>query len=745
MAKHPVMRTDSLRSIRIPDLMGGLNLRDSVSMINDNQLTDAVNVWWADGTLRTRLGVTEKSVTKLSGDPQKLIAQTVINHDCTKEANGEKANLCSVKSVYDFSETKEVDVYDDNNKPTGEKVIQTTVITKTVINFFWSYDNRDVALAPLEVEEVSSYFAVWHNNSLYVFVSNKKIYKYVESVNRWNEINEDTNDELGGEKIYVPLVAAYCKTNGSTSMSADEVLANAVQYEGYNLLSNYYRMQYEAFNYEVATKPSGTDSTALTHKMTYFLLENISNEKYEGKTITVIHKKNGIEYTHTVTLNNITGNAYFEEATAKGDDFKIKVMGNKVYFMKGTSIADINENDAYSTIEITAPYIPDNREQELNKVFGMKRTSWYGGSSGGIDGGTRLFLCGNDNEKALVMWSGRNNPLYFPENSYFYVGEESSAVTGFGKQSNLLVIFKNDETWYTQYYRNNEITADQLINQSVVDYTASSVYFPLTQINSTIGCIYPDTVALCRNRLVWLSRGGKVYTLISENQYNERTIFCVSEMVMSGIKSETAKPTAVDWNEHYVLSFGNKFYLMDYNSYGFQYITSYSKTEDSNAKIPWYYWEVPTIEKQSALIENTALKSVFVKNNVIYTCNTVENQNVDITADGKEEKINCNFTTKLFDFDAPSYKKNIQIVNLLVGNNGGDTIKVEFVTDTGAEWQSIELTEEETNLRSAGYITNKSIFPCIKNVRIFGVKVSSKGLLAVDGMQFNFRILGGIR
>ena len=726
--------------------MGGLNLRDSVSMVNDNQMTDAVNMWWADGTLRTRLGVTEKNVAKLNVAPvDKLASQNVYKHDCSKETNGEKANLCSVKSVYDLSETKEVDVYDDNNNPTGEKVIQTTIITKTVINLFWSYDNHDVALAPLEfedVEEVSSYFAVWHNNSLYVFVSNKKIYKYVESVNRWNEIKEDSEDELGGEKIYVPLVAAYCKTNGSTVMATDEVIASGVQYEGYNLLSNYYRIQYEGFNYEVATGNEGGKS----HRMTYFLLDSIVRDKYKGLLLTVKLTRGGSTYKHSVRLIGATNGGIVKEGTVGGDGFKIEVRTNSVTFYDSNdNVAQISENSLSTSIEITAPYIPDDREQELNKLFGMKRTCWYGGSSEGIDGGTRLFLCGNEGEKALVMWSGRNNPLYFPENSQFYVGEESAAVTGFGKQSNLLVIFKNDETWYTQYYRNREITADQLIDQSVMDYTASSVYFPLSQINSSIGCTYPDTVALCRNRLVWLSRGGKVYTLISENQYNERTIFCVSEMVTSRLKDETATPSAVDWDEHYVLSFGNKFYLMDYNSYGFQYITSYSKTEDSNAKIPWYYWEVPLISNESVLLESSSFKAAFVKNNNICVCNTSVGQNEDVTADGIIEKINCNFTTKLFDFDTPSYKKNIQIVNLLVGNNGGDTIKVEFVTERGTELQEFELNDEETNLRSAGYITNKTLFPCIKNVRIFGVKVSSKGLLAVDGMQFNFRILGGIR
>ena len=43
-------------------------------------------------------------------------------------------------------------------------------------------------------------------------------------------------------------------------------------------------------------------------------------------------------------------------------------------------------------------------------------------------------------EKALVVWSGLNDPLYFSENAYFYVGDTTSKVTGFGKQSNMLVI-----------------------------------------------------------------------------------------------------------------------------------------------------------------------------------------------------------------------------------------------------------------------------------------------------------------
>ncbi len=756
MARHPIMRADSLKSIRIPDLMGGINLRDSVSMINDNQMTDCLNMWWADGTLRTRPGIEEKVIAQIKQPESENALQgktsEIRRHNCTKEENGRKGQLCSVKTVFDFSHTEEIEEpkLDNEGNETEEKITVSSNVLSfvTVIDFFWCFGADNKALPPLEItgiEGIKSYFAVWHNDTVYCFLSNRQIHKYVEGLNKWAEVKEEDTEE-SSSRIYVPLVVAYCKTKGSGSMSTDEVLHSGVMYEGYNLLSNYYRMQYEAFNYEAATGEEGEKS----HAMMYFLLERIDFDKYKDKVLTVKHIQNGNTYEHSVKLVGALNGGVVEEKDFGKDNLKMKVNTNRItFYAKEENVektAWISEKTSYSTIEITAPYIPDNRESELERIFSMKDSCWYGGSAEGMDGGTRLFLCGSEEEKALVIWSGRNNPLYFPENSYFYVGDKSGAVTGFGKQSNLLIIFKNDETWCTQYYRNSDITASDLINQTVVDYTSSSVYFPLTQINSNIGCMYPDTVALCRNRLVWLSHNGQVCTLISENQYNERSIFCVSEMVSRKLKDESVSPTACDWNGHYVLAFGGRLYLMDYNSYGYQYITSYSKAEDANLRIPWYYWEMPIDSEQSVLSEiNGNIELAYTKDGKVLCC-IVDNARIeDSLLDSGLKKIDCYFTTKLFDFDAPANKKNIQLVNLLLGNDGRDSVKVELVTERGTETQEIELEEGETTLRSAGYITNKAIIPCIKAVRIFGVKVSASGMMAVDGMQFNYRILGGIR
>ena len=108
---------------------------------------------------------------------------------------------------------------------------------------------------------------------------------------------------------------------------------------------------------------------------------------------------------------------------------------------------------------ITAPC--SNTKENLKKVFAMTRQMWFGGDAAGISGGSRVFLGANtdEKEKSLVIWSGLNNPLYFPENCYAYVGNNSQSVTAFGRQSDMLVIFKERETYLTQYVRNSNITA----------------------------------------------------------------------------------------------------------------------------------------------------------------------------------------------------------------------------------------------------------------------------------------------
>lgn len=741
--KFQRMRPKSAAELKIPDLAGGLNLRDGLSEVLDNQLTDSVNVWWNEGLLKTRPGIeTTKNMITYTGRPTEQTVSVRVFPEIKYTELMNNYVLQVVQRIWDINKDENYTSY---------------------LAFRWQGEQSSIDLPSIEYNGGTGY-----TDRYFVFVKDNFLYCFTEDrVIRKLNLKDGTEWEpVENEEIYAPLIVTGCKTDGSLVMTDGEILSNGTMIEGYNLIGNRYRMIYSAYNDEVAWGIEYDENNNVTkkgHVMIYSLLTNLSDSSLEGKTLTAtLINGSGQKIEHTVKLN---GSRASEEDFNKDDGFKMTVHAQVVTFCeekngeeKVAHITDKYNNE--NNLEFSIPYYAT--DEELDKVFQMTRCEWFGGGATGIAGGTRLFLCGNtkDKEKNLVVWSGLNNPLYFSENSYFYVGDNSSAVTGFGKQSNMLVIFKENETWYTQYQQNTSITAEDLINQNVIDYAASSVYFPLVQINSNIGCSYPDTVQLCRNRLVWLGNDSKVYTLVSENQYNERSIFCVSEMVERSLKKTwPLNSSACDWNGYYCLSIDDKLYLMDYNCYGYTHVASYSKTEDANIRIPWYCWELPLREKVFTLKDKMvfsyyhdgeaygqcAIVSAVLSEDNGSKDSICQDDNSAGTLSIVAKDIKSSFTTKLFDFGQPHVRKNIERINLQLGNNGGAEINVRIITESGEEEHSITLLGNETKSYTPGYIDSKAIFPCIRQVLKVGLQFSSTGVIAIDGINFKYRTTGGAR
>lgn len=702
----PIMRKQEAHILSLPDLSGGLNMRDGISEVLDNQLTDCKNMWWKDGLLRTRAAMIQNDSKINLGDAAEGSAPKIRQHNCYNTVSGIKGQLCSV--VYD-------------NK----------------INFFWNYGKSISEVASI-TETPSSYFVCQYADTLYCFTNKRMIYKTEIESAGWTKVEE--------KDYYTPLIATSCKKIAKTNASTQEALANGVMIEGFNILSDYYKMSFNSYNPEIVTEENQS------HDMRYHIAESIAKSKYKDKTVTAVYTKEGVDYTHTVVLSGKSNAS--EEGNIGKDGLKMKVWRNSVSFWdKDDNVAKISEGGENDLI-ITAPYITSTAEKD--KIFGMKRCEWFGGGTAGLSGGTRLFLCGNTKKgnSDLVVWSGLNNPLYFPENSCFNVGNETGAVTGFGKQSDKLVIFKENETWFTQYAQNNNITAQDLINQRVIDYASSSVYFPLTQINSNIGCPCPDTIQLCRNRLVWLGNNNSVYTLVSDSQYNERSIFSVSEMVNRKIEEigVDSKACACDWNGYYCLLLGNNILLMDYNCYGYTHVASYSKQDDANIHIPWYSWEITNVQKLAVIGNHLSSVNITDIGGKLYAISYYFNAKgtADKLLDKESGKyitsaISSSFTTKIFDFGLPHRRKNIEQINLQIGNNGGVPINLFFVTENGTEQSEIITTGNDLTNYTAGYIDSRAVFPCIKQILRFGIKVECKGKLAVDSVILKYRTTGGAR
>ena len=720
----PIKQPKAASILTLPDLAGGLNLRDGANEILDNQLTECENMWWRDGSLKTRPGI-------------KIYDENMLSVIGSVDMTALVRNYLNIKTVIEGKTYYLQAIHTSNNLQGNPDTLK----------FLWRGENKYIQLGEVTVNtKPVNYFVVIKNKTLYCFTNDKKVYKHNVSENN-QEWEEAPNTDF-----HVPLIATYCNSNGSSAMKPEAVLSSGVQIEGYNILSDYYKLQYNAYNPEADKKGSG-------HAMKYGLLKSCYDEKCIGKCVTAKYTdKNGTVHTHKV---EITSEKINEESKALEDGLRMRVLANIIFFLEGdtTSVAIITDEKAgKNNLEIEAPYIPDDKAKE--KVFNMKCCEWFGGASAGLAGGTRLFLCGNETEPSLVVWSGLNDPLYFSENSHFYVGDDNSKVIGFGKQSDMLIIFKENETWCTRYEQNMNITKQDLINQSVLDYTASAVYFPLVQINSSIGCGYPETIQLCRNRLVWLGNDKKLYTLISENQYNERNIFCVSEMIEQKIKNSIANTqiSSCDWNGYYCLCLGNEMYLMDYNCYGYTHISSYSKTEDANIRIPWYYWKLPKEYIIGALNEKmflTYFDNLYYDHKYIITAILTENNtstdNVYVRIDGSTGEVSIKFSelsiksimqTKIFDFGVPHVKKNIEQINLQFAK-GGKKITLTTISNLGTnENDAILLNDNTENV--TGLLESCKVLLCVKQIHRLGLKLECNGPFAIDSIVLKYRILGGV-
>ncbi len=767
--------------LNIPELSGGINLRDGISLIQDNQMTESVNMWYKDGLLKTRPAV------KSNADREKMeefVSTSVGN--ITVSMN--PANSAVINNVMHVLEVTVI----SQDKAQSES--EYSIAQKISLRYI---DNTALSVISLGTIELGSYYnlkclAVQHNGDIYCYVRyetsdmspdyhfRNEIYK----IARLGEGIYGAITKLSDTNLYIPVILTNCRPNrGSTYESQGELmLRGGTMAEGYNLIGRYYRMVYSTYDIsEDAERYNYPDGKAYT-KMRYSLLYSITNMEFwtGGKTVTVeITDKTGTKYVHTVEI----GSGNVVEQTSPGDGLYMHIEGNLLYFSNSTSStapADITEDEyVYNNMVITAPC--PNSDDNWAKVTNMTQTVWYGNTSLGINGGSRLFLGGNtdEKEKALVVWSDLNNPLYFSENNYTYVGDKAQAVTAFGRQGESLIIFKEREIYSTQYQAGS-VTAEELIHQSAVDLSAQLAYFPMVQIHAGIGCDCPGSVQLCRNRLVWADSSGRVYTLTSQNQYSERNVFEISQMIERKLRTEPVnelrKAHSADWEGRYLLFVGQHVYVMDYNTYGYHYVSSYSKSEDANMLIPWYYWELP-IEPMSVIaigsiiymleyawlgtfvgLQRAVVNMFYIDGNgAVDEVNRLEYTGEYPESAGDYDpslwqvvlyrnSIHSLAQTKLFDFHQPAFLKNIPMVNVTFGNNGGIPVSVKFITESNTEDEStITFNESEAEEYSVQYLHNQQFRPYSRvNVR-FGIRFESEGMMAIDAISLQYTVLGGAK
>lgn len=728
--RFPKMREGAQYRVTVPALNGGVNLKDAPNLVEDNQLTDVKNMWWKDQALRTRPGTA--SSIELSEKLVNTVTETSETYTTTQYHAGEDLFFDGKYKTVVVNVKHRAEVGSIHGEDCTVKLVGVNGETKTVsgvnVNDFDGDNGRygQVMLARSSAE--SDY-------SLLLFHSHGSIWQ-----RKYSNFTRVTD-------FYAPTVLINGRGYDGNSDAAQST--SGTLYEGFNLLTGAFLAKYT------------TDGKANCFR---FPFGNLTSNEGETVTITLTQMKNNAlkEFTFTIPYNQgySTGDPV-EIVTDDDYGYTVSAYINRekgfFYFLSsGNGAIRFVSPSAFQNNNLVVKAWKTDKDAQ-NKICAMTFNTWFGGDRSGISGGTRLFVSGNRDYPNLVHWSDINNPLYFPENNYAYIGGADQRITAFGKQADMLVMFKEHELYYATY-ASRTITAEELQNNAVVDITANMAYFPITQLHAFIGCDCPGSIRLCNNRLVWADSTGSIYALCNASAYSDRNVIEIGEMIrpaLSGIDRETMKrSSSTQIGEYYALLAGNTCILMDCKSNEFLYNTSY--TNRSGQKIPWYIWDfsacgiefgkICAYNNQAVLIGAAYGESneygvrdtyqIVVK--LLGETDTIATVESSLTLSTHPISALCQ--TKTFDFGKPDRLKSIRRLHIGATDTANGYILLSYITDKGKQTDAYRIGEY-----GDGAMREWAITPGVNRVRQFGVRAESDGNMAVDNMVLKYEINGEVR
>ncbi len=535
--------------VSVPMLSGGIHADIDATLIEDNELAAAQNMEWRDGALRTRKALRAKKLVEYIHPEEGEIGQKTafIDRHPTMVDGKMYALAFNGARTGTGATAGEVQEYVSMFPVDGD--------TQGIIQYKKESadDLRRAAIIPCDKDKYNSPFLLYSQN---------KVYRADEASKAVVQIDDN--------ELYAPLVLVNGESLPFSAASVDDYIqakfaANGVMYEGFNALTARFRAQF--------TSSVGDDADIEVYVLPR-VLKSDSEVKIEIATTRGI-------VTITVPMGTTINHPTLGDGTGS---HAITVTGNKIFVKKPFPKSVLSGN-----VTVTGTYAFDvAANTTTDATIGM----WFGGTQNRF-GGTRVFLSGfSGKNKSRLMWSDVNNPLYFPESNYMDIGDLSQGVTALDKQEDMLVIFKEREMYYTRYVEGG-VDADTMIDGVNVDVTVASAYFPLYQLSPYIGCDAPGTIAVCRNRLVWMCQDGRIYTLMTANSYSERNVREIGAKIRSRVLATTtveqrAAASAADYGERYYLMIGNRAFVFHYADSGFVNQSSFYSDKRAAERIAWF-------------------------------------------------------------------------------------------------------------------------------------------------------------
>ena len=184
-------------------------------------------------------------------------------------------------------------------------------------------------------------------------------------------------------------------------------------------------------------------------------------------------------------------------------------------------------------------------------------------STAGSGANLCVLMAGCEAQPNVVFWNSNDNlsmnPGYFPVSYYNLCGDTEDRVTGFGKQYNDLILFKQHSVGKLEF------GIEQVDGRDMISFTYKGV-------NAKIGCDLPWTIQLVENNLVFCNTHQGVHVVWSSSAAYENNILCISDNVngegrqglLHDVRESADAVVSTDDHERYWLCANGKVYAWDY-------------------------------------------------------------------------------------------------------------------------------------------------------------------------------------
>jgi len=527
------------------------------------------------------------------------------------------------------------------------------------------------------------YAEVFFDDDIFVH-SGTKIYKY-NSAGTHTQVASGM-PESGGVFIIFAQKLYYLNSSGFYLYNSTFSLVNAYVPE---LLIN--------------CKPDGTGGGDSIDELN--IIGSQFSIVYNGESAVTVYKvgpynsEDIIDWAVTPTINVNDEEWTYDATLATNKSFKFDAATQEITFNPAPGEGDMNVEMIFTmknTVFATAKA----------EIFSCKYYDTFGGANN-----NRLFLAGCG--KSKYFYSDSYDVTYFPENNFATIGNTEDDITGFGRQYNVLIVFKPREVYSIYSYTETAST-------TIIEENIGVENFRSQLVNSRIGCDAPYSIQLVNNYLTWFNSNWGVCTLVSTNIQDERNVRILSRNIeetnnfsiegVLDIDETLSKIQSADYNNKYFLVFptSGTCFMWDYELQPFV-VTSRGETDPK--LLVWFYFDKFYVKSFLHVGKQLlyACSHTNFKNKLIKLSSAFHDANFELDEDGEGNvltsvPISSFYMTPFFQFNSVEMLKNVRYIYIQCRGDSDSVVNLSYLTDDSSV---PEIDPEPINIDGGGKMWKK--------------------------------------